>query len=94
MTQINIQESEDSVNGKKARAIRKASELNEKLDLKNPDYRVSKEKKKVVYDSEMVDGLMVTKARTITLQSIVNLNKLQYRNLKRLLTICQNRLAR
>ena len=56
---INTQELEGSVNGKKARAIRKAAQLNGKLDLKTPDYRVSKEKKKVVYDSELVDGLMV-----------------------------------
>lgn len=74
---------EGSVNGKKARAIRKAAQLNGKLDLKTPDYRVSKERKKVVYDSEMVDGLMVNKARTITLQSIVNINRLQYRNFKK-----------
>jgi hypothetical protein len=83
LTQINIQELEDRVNGKKARAIRKASELNEKMNLREPDYRVSKEKKKVVYESTLEEGLVVTKARTIKMQSIVNLNKLQYRNFKK-----------
>ena len=71
------------MNGKKARAIRKASKLSGKLDLANPDYRISKETKKMIYTTELVDGLMVNKAKTITMQSIVNLNRIQYRNYKK-----------
>ena len=71
------------MNGKKARAIRKALKQNNELDLRNPDYRIAKEKKKLVYvETKGEDGLVKTEAKTVSMISIVNLKKMKYRNLK------------
>ena len=71
------------MNGKKARALRKAVKLNQNVDLKTPDLRIAKKTSKMKYVQEMQNGVMTTVAKSVNMITIMNANKVQYRAFKK-----------